>query len=59
VGIAAAILSGQVLIVQLGGAVFRTVPLDVTDWAWLIGGTSVVLVVGELARLVGAARRNR
>jgi Ca2+-transporting ATPase len=59
VGIAAAILAGQVLIVQLGGAVFRTVPLGPADWAWLIGGTSFVLLIGELARLIGLVRRNR
>ena len=50
--IAAAILVGQVLIVQFGGSVFRTVPLSLTDWLTLLAATSVVLVVGEVARLV-------
>ncbi len=51
-GIAVAVLAGQVLIVQLGGAVFRTVPLGLADWAWLIGVTSLVLVVGEIVRFI-------
>ncbi len=50
--IAAAILVGQVLIVQFGGGVFRTVPLSLTDWLVLLAATSVVLVVGEVARLI-------
>jgi Ca2+-transporting ATPase len=49
--IAAAILAGQVLLVQFGGAVFRTVPLDVVDWLVLMASTSLVLVAGELRRL--------
>jgi Ca2+-transporting ATPase len=48
--IAAAILLGQVVLVQIGGDVFRTVPLAAAEWAAIIGGTSVVLVVGELLR---------
>ena len=45
------ILTGQILIVTFGGDVFRTVPLSVTDWLWIVGGTSVVLWVGEAGRL--------
>jgi Ca2+-transporting ATPase len=48
--IAAVILAGQFLIVQFGGEVFRTVPLGVTDWLVLLGLTSTVLWVGEIAR---------
>jgi Ca2+-transporting ATPase len=48
--IAAAIFFGQILIVQFGGSVFRTVPLSVRDWLGIILGTSVVLWLGELWR---------
>jgi len=51
VAIAATIFFGQILIVQLGGTVFRTVPLSWQDWSAIVGATSVVLWVGELWRL--------
>lgn len=47
-----AILVGQFLIVQFGGAVFRTTPLDWQTWLLIIGVSSMVLWVGELVRLV-------
>ena len=47
-----AILGGQILIVQFGGAVFRTVPLDFMTWMAIVVSTSFVLWVGELVRLV-------
>ena len=47
-----AILGGQFVIVQFGGAVFRTEPLDFTTWAIIIASTSLVLWVGEGIRLV-------
>ena len=47
-----AILGGQILIVQFGGAVFRTEPLDWQTWLLIIGVSSTVLWVGELIRLV-------
>jgi P-type Ca2+ transporter type 2C len=50
--IAATIFLGQILIVQFGGSVFRTVSLSLTDWLSIIAGTSVVLWVGELWRLM-------
>lgn len=46
------ILVGQFLIVTFGGEVFRTVPLQLNDWLIIIGGTSLVLWIGEIARLV-------
>jgi len=46
------ILTGQVLIVQFAGEVFRTVPLSFEEWIKVIGGTSVVLWVGELIRMI-------
>jgi len=50
--VAVVILIGQILIVQFGGAVFRTVPLNLIDWITIISSTSLVLVIGELIRLV-------
>lgn len=43
---------GQVLIVEVGGEVFRTVPLAWRQWAWVIGGTSLIAVGGELVRAI-------
>lgn len=37
-----AILGGQILIVQFGGAVFRTVPLDFMTWMTIVVSTSFV-----------------
>ena len=47
-----AILAGQFLIVQFGGAGFRTEPLNWQTWLLIIGVSSTVLWVGELIRLV-------
>ncbi|NEN87616.1 MAG: calcium-translocating P-type ATPase, PMCA-type [Okeania sp. SIO3H1] len=52
VAIAAFIFVGQILMVQFGGAVFRTVPLSLRDWLVIIGGTSIVLWVGEIWRMI-------
>lgn len=43
---------GQWLIVQFGGDVFRTTPISFKDWMIIIGGTSLVLWIGELLRLI-------
>jgi Ca2+-transporting ATPase len=48
--VALAILVGQFLIVQWGGALFRTVPLSTETWLWLLLLTSPVLWIGELIR---------
>lgn len=48
--IAIAIFVGTIVLVQVGGEVFRTVPLEVADWVKIIGGTSVVLIGGEILR---------
>ena len=42
---------GQFLIVELGGEVFRTMPLRWLDWIIIIGATSLVLWIGEILRL--------
>ncbi|MDU1892088.1 MAG: calcium-translocating P-type ATPase, PMCA-type [Dysgonomonas sp.] len=52
IAVAFVILIGQILIVEFGGDVFRTVPLYVKDWLIIIGATSVVLWIGELSRLI-------
>lgn len=52
VAIAISIFVGQVLIIQFGGNVFRTVPLSFTDWVWITFGTSAVLLVGEILRFI-------
>jgi Cation transport ATPase len=46
------ILIGQILIVQFGGDVFRTEPLDLQTWIKIFGLTSIVLWAGELFRFV-------
>ena len=50
VAIASIILFGQILIIQFGGNVFRTVPLSLKDWLIITGSTSIVLVIGEVKR---------
>jgi Ca2+-transporting ATPase len=52
--VAMLIVVGQILIVQFGGEVFRTVPLSLRDWALIIAGTSSVLLLGELLRCAAA-----
>ena len=47
-----AVLVGQWLIATFGGAMFRTVPLSLTEWLWIIIGTSPVLWIGEIWRKV-------
>ncbi|MBO5427580.1 MAG: HAD-IC family P-type ATPase, partial [Prevotella sp.] len=44
------IIAGQWMIVQYGGAMFRCVPLSVSDWIWIILLTSPVLWAGEAYR---------
>lgn len=50
--VALIILVGQILIVTFGGDAFRTMPLTLEDWGIIIGGTSLVLWIGELGRLI-------
>lgn len=51
-GISIVILVGQILIVQFGGEMFRTEPLTLTQWLWIIGGTSVVALINELVHWI-------
>lgn len=50
--IALIIVVGQVLIVSFGGKMFNVVPLKAIDWLIVIGGTSIVLWIGEIFRLI-------
>ena len=57
ISVAVIILIGQLIIVEFGGKVFRTVPLSVMEWLYIIGGTSVVLWVGEIWRWIMRMKR--
>jgi Ca2+-transporting ATPase len=57
VGVGLLIIVGQILIVTFGGEMFSTTALSVDDWWQTILATSVVLVVGELARLIFAVSK--
>ena len=46
------ILIGQILIVEFGGKVFRTEPLDFTTWFTIVAGSSLVLWIGEIVRYI-------
>ena len=48
----ALVLVGQWLIVTFGGKMFRTVPLSWQMWLYIIVGTSPVLWIGELYRMM-------
>ncbi|WP_289735725.1 calcium-translocating P-type ATPase, PMCA-type [Paramuribaculum intestinale] len=50
VAIAAMILIGQVMIVNVGDELFNVVPLHISDWVIIILSTSSVLWIGELLR---------
>lgn len=50
--IASMILVGQIIIVQIGGEFFNVTPLKLADWLIIVGGTSMVLWIGELIRFV-------
>lgn len=50
--IAFVILAGQIAIVQFGGRFFSVEPLKAMDWLIIMAATSIVLWVGELARMV-------
>lgn len=57
--IAAVIFVGQILMVQFGGQIFRTVPLSLKDWLLIISSTSVVLWIGEIWRFVSRLKLKR
>jgi Ca2+-transporting ATPase len=55
--IALIIVLGQVLIVSFGGEMFNVTPLSWQDWLIVIGGTSIVLWIGEIGRLINRLKR--
>lgn len=57
VSIVALIFFGQILIVELGGAMFNVVSLSISDWLITVGSTSLVLWIGEFVRLVCPAKK--
>jgi len=48
--VALLIIIGQYLIVTFGGEMFNVVPLSLKDWGIIIGLSSLVLWIGEIAR---------
>ena len=50
--IATVIVIGQVFITTFGGQMFNVTPLKLTDWAIIIGTTSLVLWTGEILRAI-------
>lgn len=59
-GVALIILVGQLIIVTFGGKVFRTEPLSVMEWIYIIAGTSLVLWIGEIWRgIKRVAQKNK
>ena len=51
----AIIFIGQILIVTFGGEMFEVVRLSIDDWLRIVLGTSVILWVGELGRIIKKA----
>lgn len=49
--IALVIIIGQIFIVNFGGKMFNVTPISFNDWIYIIVGTSVVLIMGEVYRL--------
>ena len=54
--IALSIIIGQILIVTVGGELFNVEPLKLVDWAIIIVGTSPVVAIGEIVRILSARR---
>lgn len=46
------ILAGQILIVSVGGSLFSVTSLQPMDWLYIFAGTSIVLWIGEIYRLI-------
>lgn len=56
--IAALIFVGQIFIVTVGGEFFSVTPLKFSDWLIIVLGTSLVLWVGEILRVVSRLRNH-
>ena len=48
---------GQMLIVTFGGEMFSVVPLPMGDWLRIVIGTSIILWVGELERMIDRMKK--
>ena len=48
---------GQVLIVTFGGEMFSVVPLPMGDWLRIVIGTSIILWIGELERMIDRMKK--
>lgn len=53
------ILVGQWIIVTFGGRMFRTTPLDLHTWIWILVCTSPVMWIGEAYRMVSRICRKK
>lgn len=52
----AIVFVGQWLIVTFGGTMFRTVPLSADTWIMIMAGTSPVMLIGEVLRMICSKR---
>ena len=50
--IALLIFVGQLLIVNVGGAMFNVEPIDLQDWIFIILVTLPVILIGEAVRYI-------
>lgn len=57
--IMAVIAVGQVAIVQLGYKMFQVEPLSLKQWVLIVVGTSPVMLVGELVRIIKNAKHKQ
>ncbi len=53
------IFLGQILIVTFGGEMFNVISLTLGDWVRIIVGTSLILWLGEIERLVGRLKKSK
>lgn len=51
------ILVGQIVIVSIGGTMFRVVPLSLETWIYVVSGTGLILLVGEIVRFFKRIKR--
>ena len=51
------ILLGQVLIVQVAGSMFGVEPLSAADWLFIVGTTSLILIVPDIYRTLAIEKQ--
>lgn len=54
--IAALIFIGQIIIVEFGSTLFRTVPLSLTEWVIIIISTSLIIIIPECYNFIKKIR---